>query len=164
VAAELAVRDPHRVGQLLLHAPMGIKPPAGEIIDQFLVSAATYVEMGFTSAEAFAAGVPGGAEAHLETWEDNREMTTRLAWKPYMYNPALPHLLRGLGIPAAVTWCRGDRIVPQSCAGAYCEAIPDAAYLELDAGGHAADLEIPDALAAAYLERMAEWAARRPAQ
>jgi pimeloyl-ACP methyl ester carboxylesterase len=160
VAAELAVRGPQRVDRLILHAPMGIKPPAGEIVDQFLVSSATYVEMGFTSAEAFAAAVPGGPEAHLDRWENNREMTTRIAWKPYMYNPALPHLLRGLPVPTAVSWCAGDRIVPQSCADAYCAAIPGATYLEFAAGGHAADLEIPDLLADAYLDRFDAWARR----
>ena len=134
---------------------MGVKPGAGEIVDQFLVSAATYVEMGFSSAEAFAASVTEGTANHLEQWEDNREMTTRIAWKPYMYNPALPCLLAGLRVPATITWCRGDRIVPRACATAYAEAIPGATLVELEAGGHAADLEIPDRLAEIYLDQMA---------
>jgi pimeloyl-ACP methyl ester carboxylesterase len=155
VAAELAVRSPQRVDRLWLHAPMGVKPPEGEIIDQFLVSAATYVELGFTSADAFAAAIPGGVEPHLERWEDNREMTTRLAWKPYMYNPALPHLLAGLRLPSMITWCAGDRIVPRSAAAAYADAIPDAQFVALDTGGHAADLEIPERLAAIFLDQAA---------
>jgi pimeloyl-ACP methyl ester carboxylesterase len=158
VAAELAARSPGRVAGLLLHAPMGIKPPSGEILDQFLVSAARYVEMGFTTVRAFAAALPDGADAHLDAWENNREMTTRIAWKPYMYDPALPHLLRFLRSPAAVTWCGGDRIVPRSCALAYSAAIPGATYHELAAGGHLADLEIPDDLAQIYLDRLAAWA------
>ncbi len=155
VAAELAVRSPARVGRLWLQAPMGVKPPEGEIIDQFLVSAATYVEMGFSSAEAFAAAVPEGVEPHLERWEDNREMTTRIAWKPYMVDPALPHLLAGLRVPATITWCAGDRIVPRSAALAYAAAIPGARLETLDTGGHAADLEIPDRLAATFLDQRA---------
>ncbi|HLY59090.1 MAG TPA: alpha/beta fold hydrolase [Stellaceae bacterium] len=154
VAAELAVRGPQRVDGLLLHAPMGIKPTSGEILDQFLVSSATYVELGFTSAEAFAACVPGGTEAHLDRWENNREMTTRIAWKPYMYNPALPHLLRGLHLPAVVTWGKADRIVPESCARAYAGALDGAVHRQLDAAGHAADLEIPAVLAEALLDHL----------
>jgi len=32
----------------------------------------------------------------LEQWDLNREMTFRIAWKPYMYNASLPHLLGGV--------------------------------------------------------------------
>jgi len=31
-------------------------------------------------------------------------MSFRLAWKPYMYNMSLPHLLGGVKAPALVVW------------------------------------------------------------
>jgi pimeloyl-ACP methyl ester carboxylesterase len=146
VAAELAARSPERVNQLVLHSAMGLKPETGDIVDQFLISAGAYVEMGFTSAEAFTAAYDLDDEL-VARWDNNREMTTRLAWKPYMYDPALPYLLACVRAPALVAWSAHDRIVPASCASLYTAALPDARSVKLAQGGHCAELEAPDALA-----------------
>ena len=67
---------------------MGIKPRAGDILDQALLSYLDYVRAGFadpTMLEAvFGAEIPTDV---LEHWDLNREMTFRIAWKPYLYNP-----------------------------------------------------------------------------
>jgi pimeloyl-ACP methyl ester carboxylesterase len=74
-------------------------------------------------------------------------MTFRIAWKPYMYSPTLPHLLGGVAAPALVVWGRDDRIVPLECGERYAKALPRA-RLEIVAGaGHLVDLEKPDDLA-----------------
>jgi len=39
-------------------------------------------------------------------------MTTRIAWKPAMFNPSLKHLLRGVSKPSLVVWSTDDKIVP----------------------------------------------------
>ena len=68
-----------------------------------------------------------GAEppvSQLEQWDLNREMTFRIAWKPYMYNPTLPHLLGGVQAPALVVWGRQDRVVPLECGERYAKALP----------------------------------------
>jgi pimeloyl-ACP methyl ester carboxylesterase len=146
VAAELAARSPARVPRLILHSPMGIKPPEGEIADQFLIEAEGYARLGFTSDEAYErerAGEAGDRSARLDR---NREMTTRIAWKPAMFDLGLKHLLRGISMPTLVVWSSGDAIVPQSCAFAYRDAIDGARYAEIP-GGHAAEYEAPDALA-----------------
>ena len=154
VAAELAVHSPKRVNQLLLHSPMGVKPTEGEIADQFLFEPENYVKRGFTSIEAHERSFPGGDAKYMEQWDKNREMTTRIAYKPYMFDLALPHLLKSLNVPALVSWSTGDKIVPKSCATIYTDAIPGAKYVELPNTGHNADFETPDAVADMVLRHL----------
>lgn len=154
VAAELAARSPARVARLCLHAPFGIRPAEGEVADQFLIDAPAYVEMGFTSPEAFARAFPDGEATYFDGWDHNRETTTRVAWKPYMHHPGLKYLLREIRVPTLVTWAKGDRIAPRSAALAHAEAIPGARFLEFNQGGHRMELEHPDRLADAMLDHL----------
>jgi pimeloyl-ACP methyl ester carboxylesterase len=148
IGAEMASMAPRGFRRLVLVGPMGIKPPTGEILDQALVSYIDYVRAGFVDQSAFdrlfGADPPTPV---LEQWDLNREMTFRIAWKPYMYNPTLPHLLTGVRTPTLVVWGREDRIVPLECAQAYARALPGARVTEVDGAGHFVDMEQPDALA-----------------
>ncbi len=145
VAAELAARSPERVTQLILHSPMGIKPPEGEIFDQFLVEAEDYARRGFATELGYHASVAAETGDRAARLDRNREMTTRIAWKPAMFDLGLPHLLEGLSIPSQVIWSQHDAIVPRSCALAYRDAIAEARYAEIP-GGHAAEWEAARAL------------------
>ncbi len=147
VAAELVAHSPSRVTRLILHSPMGIKPPQGEILDQFLIEAEDYARLGFATEAAYERERAAEAGDRSQRLDRNREMTTRIAWKPAMFDLGLPHLLRGVTVPALVVWSTGDAIVPKSCAEAYCAAIGGARYAEIP-GGHAAEYEAPDELAA----------------
>ena len=89
--------------------------------------------------------------ATLEDWELSREMTVRIAWKPYMFNAALPHLLKNVRVPTLLAWGTDDRIVPVACRDQYLCAIPSAKSTMIDGAGHQADLEKPEALAAAVV-------------
>ena len=80
-------------------------------------------------------------------WEINREMTTRVAWKPYLFDQALPHLLPSVDIPTLAVWGSEDRQVPIDCAKRYAEAIPNAKLEILQGAGHYAELEKPEELA-----------------
>ena len=146
VAAELAAHSPARVSHLILHSPMGVKPPDGEILDQFLIEAEDYARLGFASQEIYDRRCADEGEARGQRLDSNREMTTRIAWKPAMFNPGLKHLLRGVTIPTLAVWSTGDAIVPRSCAEAYRDTVAGARYAEIP-GGHAAEYEAPDALA-----------------
>ena len=79
-------------------------------------------------------------------------MTFRIAWKPYMYNPTLPHLLPGVTTPALVVWGRRNRVVPLECGEAYARALPGARLAVVDGAGHCVDMEQPEALARLVLE------------
>jgi pimeloyl-ACP methyl ester carboxylesterase len=75
-------------------------------------------------------------------------MTFRIAWKPYMYSPTLPHLLGGVATPALVVWGRHDGIVPRECGERYAKSLSNARLEIVDGAGHFVDMEKPDELAA----------------
>jgi pimeloyl-ACP methyl ester carboxylesterase len=158
LAAEMATMAGRAIEALMLVAPMGILPPQGYIYDQFLVSTETYARTGFASQANFEAIY--GAEPdfdQLERWETDREMTSRIAWKPYMYNPALPRLLAGVRTPTLVLRGDADEIVPPGVGDAYLEALPNAQLDVIAGGGHALELEQPAAVAsrvARFLQRL----------
>jgi pimeloyl-ACP methyl ester carboxylesterase len=148
IAAEMATLAPRDFGGLVLVDAMGVKPPAGEILDQALLNHVAYIRAGLHNQATFEAVF--GAEPpteQLESWEINRETIFRVAWKPYMFNPALPHLLGGVRAPALVVWGRDDRVVPLSAGEAYTAALPNARLEVIEDCGHLVDLEQPDKLA-----------------
>ena len=55
----------------------------------------------------------------------NREMTARLTWKPYMFNPRLPHFLPRVTTPTLLLWGREDGIVPVICGEQYRRLLPE---------------------------------------
>jgi len=148
IAAEMATMAPRAFKRLVLVGAMGIKPERDEIADQALLSYIDYVRRGFADQRAFDRVF--GADpptSRLEQWDLNREMTFRIAWKPYMYSPTLPHLLGGVSIPALIVWGRDDRIVPLECGERYQKSLPNARLHVVDAAGHFVDMEQPDTLA-----------------
>ena len=148
IAAEVASLAPRAFRRLILVGAMGIKPERGEIADQALVSYIDYVKLGFADLSAYERVF--GAEPPTETleqWDLNREMTFRIAWKPYMYNPALPHLLGGVATPSLVVWGRDDRVVPLECGERFVKALPNARLHVIEHAGHFVEMERPDELA-----------------
>jgi pimeloyl-ACP methyl ester carboxylesterase len=148
IAAEMATMAPRAFRRLVLVGAMGIKPERGEIADQALLSYIDYVRRGFADQAAFERSF--GAEPPtptFEQWDLNREMTFRIAWKPYMYNPTLPHLLGGVVSPALVVWGRDDRIVPLECGERYAKSLGQARLEIVEGAGHFVEMEKPEALA-----------------
>jgi len=148
IAAEMATMAPRALAKLVLVGAMGIKPEQGDIADQALVSYIDYVRLGFADQKVYDRLF--GAETStptLEQWDLNREMTFRIAWKPYMYNPSLPHLLGGVATPTLVVWGREDRIVPLECGERYVKALPNARLEVIDGAGHFVEMEKPEELA-----------------
>ena len=148
LAAEIAATAGGRLSALILVAPMGIRPPEGYILDQFLVSTEGYARAGFADDAAFEAvyGVEPDL-AQLESWETDREMTSRLAWKPYMHNRALTGLLRAVETPTLVVWGEADKVVPVGTAALWKAALPNCTVEVIPGTGHAVNLEQPRALA-----------------
>jgi pimeloyl-ACP methyl ester carboxylesterase len=152
VAAEMASLAPERYKRLVLVGAMGIKPPEGDIADQAIVSYIDYPRAGFQSETAFAAVYGDVSTDQLEAWDIAREMSFRVAWKPYMYSQTLPHLLGGVRSPALIIWGDDDRIVPLSAGQAYARALHDATLTTIPACGHFAEMEKPDAVAGLAIE------------
>ena len=147
IAAEMATMTPRAFGKLVLVGAMGLKPERGEIADQALLSYIDYVRLGFADQAVFdrTFGAAPTTET-LEQWDLNREMTFRIAWKPYMYNPSLPHLLGSVTTPALVVWGRKDRVVPLECGERYVKALRAARLEVIDGAGHYVEMEQTDAL------------------
>ena len=108
-------------------------------------------------------GEPTVGDSTLVAWDMNREMTTRVAWKPYMYNRRLHPLLSGVNVPTVLVWGDRDEVVPLECAHAYLEALPEASLEVVPNCGHAVDLENPEALAAIITATTATTAKTSPA-
>mgnify|MGYP003693875875 CR=1 FL=1 len=107
-----------------------------------------YARAGFHDQKAFDRVY--GAEPsvdQLEMWDICREMSFRIAWKPYMYSQTLPHLLGAVRAPALVVWGDDDKVVPQSAGKRYAKALPNAKLEIVKASGHCVDMEQPEALA-----------------
>jgi pimeloyl-ACP methyl ester carboxylesterase len=147
VAAEMATMAPSDVARLVLLAPMGAKPPRGDILDQAIVSYIDYARAGFHDQKAFDR-VYGSEPStdQLEAWDIAREMCFRIAWKPYMYSQTLPHLLKSVKARTLLVWGENDRVVPLSAADRFLEALPNARLEVIRACGHCVELEQPDAL------------------
>jgi pimeloyl-ACP methyl ester carboxylesterase len=146
IAAEMAALAPRDFHRLVLVGAMGLKPPEGDIADQAIVSYIDYAKAGFHDPAAFTRNYGDVSTDQLVEWDLCREMSFRIAWKPYMYSPTLPHLLGGVRAPALVVWGEHDRIVPRSAGELYAKALK--ARLDIVAGaGHCVDMEMPDALA-----------------
>jgi len=147
IAAEMASLAPTQFRKLVLVAPMGIKPPDGDILDQAVLSYIAYPLAGFHDEAAFKRVYGDVSTDQLEDWDIAREMCFRTAWKPYMYSQTLPHLLGGVRTPALVVWGAEDRIVPRSAGDAYKAALRDATLTVLPDTGHFVEMERPDELA-----------------
>jgi pimeloyl-ACP methyl ester carboxylesterase len=148
IAAEMASMAPDDLSHLVLVGAMGIKPPEGDILDLAITGYVDYARAGFHDQKAFDRVY--GAEPsidQLEMWDVCREMSFRIAWKPYMYSQTLPHLLGTVRAPALVVWGDDDRVVPQSAAKRYVEALPNAKMEIVKTCGHCVDMEQPEALA-----------------
>ena len=148
VAAELATMNQLRLAGLVLVGAAGIRPREGEIVDQLVVDYVEYVHSGFHDESAFERhfGEDPPRETRMLLY-GGREMTMRVTWKPWMFNDALPVLLRGVQTPTLVLWGANDAIMPIDCGEQIAEAAPNATLHVIEGGGHFLDFERPDVLA-----------------
>jgi pimeloyl-ACP methyl ester carboxylesterase len=147
IAAEMASQSPTVYRKLVLVGAMGIKPPEGDIMDQSIVSYLVYPQSGFHSEAAFTKVYGDVSTDQLEAWDIAREMSFRVAWKPYMYSQTLPHLLGGVRTPALVVWGDDDKHVPVSAAHVFAKSLPNAKLTIVPECGHFAEMEKPEVLA-----------------
>jgi pimeloyl-ACP methyl ester carboxylesterase len=141
VAAEMASMAPREVSKLVLVGAMGIKPPEGDILDQAIISYIDYPQAFFHERTSFEAHYGNVTTDQLEAWDIAREMSFRIAWKPYMYSQSLPHLLGTVKAPALVVWGDDDKVVPVSAAQVFKTALPNARIEIVKGAGHAVEME-----------------------
>lgn len=146
VAAEMAAQNCQQFHRMVLVAPAGVRPPSGEIMDIFTVTARTY--LGNTVLDRD--NTPefnklyGGERTpeQFEAFEDARTEIARLAWEPYFFSPSLPKLLEGVaGLPTLIIWGRQDPVIPASAGETYNKAIVGSKLALLDRCGHRPESE-----------------------
>lgn len=151
IAAEMAVMNPGILESLTLVDTAGVRPRDGEIADVFLLGEEETLRRSFHDA----ASVPGydalfGGEQAPERREAsiaNREMTTRLCWKPYMYDRSLLPLLPRVTAPTLVVWGAEDRIIPPDAGRLIHEAVEGSRFEIIPDCGHMPHVENPDEFA-----------------
>jgi len=151
IAAEIATIAPQFIDRLVLAGAMGMKPESGEIFDYFLESGRTGIERAFHRPEQCAEYrkyyIGDWGPDQNEATEDHREMTCRVAWKPYMHSLTLPGLLPAIATPTLIVWGRQDAITPLNSGELYQRGIAGARLAVIEDCGHMAEMEQPGAFA-----------------
>jgi pimeloyl-ACP methyl ester carboxylesterase len=157
VAAEMACWAQSRITHMTLVGAPGPQPRAGAILDQMLVDYPEYIEAGFADGERFHALFGERAPRDVRRlWENSREMTARITWKPYMFSRQLIHLLPEIETDTHLLWGEHDRIVPLDVGKQYEEALPNARLEVIPGAGHLIELEEPQRLAALVTGRLTQ--------
>ncbi len=145
IAAEMVAADPKIFNHLILVGPMGLKPEKGEIWDIFPVTIRTHLRRTVADPGTAEFGSIYGGEMtpeQFEAFEDARAESARIGWEPYMHNPSLPYLLRGVkNVPTLLIRGAEDQIVPAGCVAAYAKAIDGARAVEIANVGHRPEIE-----------------------
>src|SRR5207245_4540687 len=134
--------------RMVLVNAMGMLPRRTEILDQFLINTIDYTRSGFHDLDKYTELYTAEPTLdQLEQWEINREMTSRIAYKPYMYDQTLPQLIGGVSNPTLIVWGARNRIVPPICGEQYRDAIAGARLETISSAGHFLEVEKPAELA-----------------
>ena len=142
VAAEIAAMCPHVVKGLVLVNAVGIKPQMGEIAEMLLVSPQQTQKLAYYDI-TMAPDLDNLTQEEQDVRWRNREMTSRLCWKPYMHNPNLPEYLKLIRVPSLIVWGRQDGVVPLNCGEIYHRVLDGSTLHEIDQCGHSPQVEKP---------------------
>src|SRR5260370_16431499 len=146
LAAEMAVSNAQQFSKMVLVGATGLRPPQGEIMDMFTVTARTFLNrnvLNLRETPEFAT-LFGGEQTpeQFEAWEDARAETPRLPSKPYLFNQSMSHLLDGItGLPTLLIWGKQDPVVPLSVAELYNQRIAGSKLVAFDQCGHMPEIE-----------------------
>lgn len=148
LAASMAVNNPKAFGKMVLVAPFGIKPSEGYIMDFFPMSSNDYIAASLhdpDATEEYKALYGAPSPEQFEVLEDARTECARLAWEPYMHDPALPPLLSTMDGPdTLILWGEDDAILPRSAVEAYARAIAGSELKTFAQCGHRPEAEQRD--------------------
>ena len=142
IAAEMATMCPERLKGIVLVDAAGIKPRVGEIAEVLMVSPQQTIQLAFHDISKAPIWDDMTEEQQEVMWR-NREMTSRLCWKPYMHNPNLPEYLKLVRIPALIVWGRHDGIFPLNVGEIYHEVLQDSVLHVIEECGHLPEIEKP---------------------
>ena len=146
IAAEMAVNNAQQFNRMILIGATGLRPPQGEIMDMFAVTARTYLNnnvLDFHNTPEFAT-LFGGEQTpeQFEAWEDARAETARIAWKPYMFSLSMAQRLENIAnLQTLLIWGKQDPVVPLSTGELYHKRIAGSKLVTFDQCGHMPEIE-----------------------
>jgi len=152
IAAEMAAMGQENLKGLVLIDAVGIRPKQADITEIFMVSSETRAGLRFYDPSQMPNSEQYTREPTAEEVQAdhaNREMASRLCWKPYMHNPNLPSYLAKVKTPSLVIWGRQDAIVPAECGDLYHQALSSSTLKVIDNCGHSPQIEKPQEFQAA---------------
>ncbi|MPZ38152.1 MAG: alpha/beta fold hydrolase [Rhizobiales bacterium] len=145
MAAELAVRDTHRLASLTLVDAAGIHVPGSKRIDPFLCNDEQRIRDFFYDPARADEMIARVLRPELEdVTMKNRIATARLAWQPRAYDPHLRKWLHRINVPTLIIWGANDRLFPMEYAYVYQQLIPGSKAVVIPECGHVPQIEKPD--------------------
>lgn len=147
-AAELASLCCHQLRKLVLIDAAGMRIPGEKRVNLFLqnpveATRTLYHDQSFADRILALAPTPDATQLAAR----NRAMTARLAWNPYLCNPALEFRLRRIKVPTLVLWGAQDALIPATHGELFARAIPGAKVATIDHCGHVPMVEKPEEFA-----------------
>jgi len=156
IAAEMAVRNPERIGRLALIDAAGLQMPGALVGDLFMYAQhrdggvmKELRELLFADDESTIAHetIPDGRTNVPDEVRRYKSLTLagRVGWEPpYLHNRKLAGRLHRIACPTAVVWGEQDRLIPLANGRAYAEHIPQSSLQVMPGSGHSPILEEPD--------------------
>jgi len=155
LAAEVAVASQHKLKQLILVDPVGIKigdRESRDIVDVFNVNPAEVRRASWhdpANAPDYDAMTDDELVIHARNWES----LCLYAWHPYMYNPQLKQWLGRIKVPTLLLWGASDGIVKPDYGRAYSALIPGSRFEPIPDAGHHPEQEQPQR----FVEQVAQF-------
>jgi pimeloyl-ACP methyl ester carboxylesterase len=143
IAAEMAVRDSHRLSSLTLVAPAGIHVKGVKKPDMFMWSPEETIRNLYfdkSIAERIIPNLPTDEAGQMVILR-NRLTTAKLGWSPRMYNPHLYKWLHRVAAPTLIVWGADDVLLPAAYGPAYRDLIPGSRLVTMDRCGHLPHVE-----------------------
>ena len=142
IAAEIAAMCAPKVKGMVLVDALGVRPRDGQIAEVFMVSREQVQQISWHDISKMPEVGELSPEQQEMVWQ-NREMSSRLLWKPYMHNPNLPEYLKLVHVPTLVVWGRQDAVVPVECGEIYSQSLRGSSLSVIDNSGHSPHVEQP---------------------
>jgi len=146
LAAEVAVASCHRIANLILVDPVGIKlggPEDRDIVDVFNTHPAEVKRKAWAD-PAKAPDYDAMTDEELVIHARNWESLCLYGWHPYMFNPQLKHWLGRITAQTLVLWGDHDGVVTPDYGRSYAKLIPGAKFSLIENAGHHPEAEQPE--------------------
>lgn len=156
IAAEMAIRNPERVGRLVMIGAGGLQVKGALNADLFMYSqnrdGGIMLELrellfGDAGGELANAIVPDGRVSVADEVRRYKGLTIagRVGWEPpYFLDMKLQRRLHRITAPTLLLWGDQDRLIPIANGKAYAAGIPSSALQTIKRAGHSVHIERPE--------------------